>query len=202
MSQDGLLLWAIVLNHYLWNENVSHVICLSLHGHWVPGEEGGDSPQFRMGVCCWMTGNLTLLQTKRHNFVPLFQTKWWKLIPCSRLKNVRRSWPSNQKQGVWVNMQWDLSGNSNSVHLQCNSGVENCFRDRMAKSILCSREKRWFVDPVPDSEVKTIPCWAAHPRIAHIWEYPPPPIYGSTPPPLGLGHQTNKQTNKQVLAVI
>ena len=24
-------------------------------------------------------------------------------------------------------------------------------------------------------EAKTIPCWAAHPRIVHIWESPPPP---------------------------
>ena len=44
-----------------------------------------------------------------------------------------------------------------------------------AKSTTCSWQKRWFLDPIPDSEAKTIPCWAAHPRIAHI--------YGSTPPP-------------------
>ena len=32
----------------------------------------------------------------------------------------------------------------------------------------------WFVDPVPDSEAKTILCRAAHPHIAHMLEYPTP----------------------------
>ena len=38
-----------------------------------------------------------------------------------------------------------------------------------------------FLDPVSDSEAKTIPCWAAHSRIAHIWEYPPSPQVSECP---------------------
>ena len=73
--------------------------------------------------------------------------------------------------------QRNTSGNSNSAIL---AGEKETITNQ-----LCSRVERQKVCPVPDRNTdlqtlfqtqrgkKKIPCWAAHPRIAHIWENPP-----------------------------
>ena len=51
-------------------------------------------------------------------------------------------------------------------------------------------------------EAKTIPCWAAHPRIANIWEYPPPRPHPPPSAPLGGNNNTfiNTYANAKLAA--
>ena len=139
--------------------------------------QGGYSPQFRIGVCCWVPGNLTLFQTKETQFGYPVPNKMVKIDTL--LQNVRRSLPLNRKWRFWVNMQRDTSRNSNSLFaawflqkkytltptmFQSQNGQKyTLFQTEMLICRPCSRLR----------EATTTPCWAEHPRIAHtcahIW---------------------------------
>ena len=94
---------------------------------------------------------------------------------------MRRGWPSNRKRRVWVNVQQNLSTNSNNVHLYCNSGSKIVTLTMFQTETLlcrpsCSRLR----------EANTILCWAAHPHIVHIWEFATPHPHPPSPLPRAL----------------
>ena len=91
---------------------------------------------------------------------------------------MRRCWPSNEKWRVWVKMQWDLGGNNN-VCLQCDSSSKTetptVFQSRHGKKYSLFQTEMLICRLSSIlKEAKAIPCWAANPRIAHIWKYPLP----------------------------
>ena len=140
--------------------------------------------QFRMGVCCWVPENLTLFQTRDAAFCYPVPDKIMKIDTVPDWK----MWDAVDliigKRRVWVNVQRDPSGNSNNVRLYRDSGskilTRPCSRVGMAKSIPCSRQKRWFVDPVPDSErQKPYPVERPIPYSPYMGvPSPPPPPWG------------------------
>ena len=115
-----------------------------------------ESPQFQMGVCCWAPENLTLFQTKEAQLcypVPdkmvkidtLFQTEKRKTLltfdsEMACLSKHAAGPEREQRQRSFAAWFWQKKSNPTMS------------QSHMKKRRPCSRQKCWFVDPVPDSE--------------------------------------------------
>ena len=121
------------------------------------------------GCAAECLGTWPCSRLKRHNFATLFQTE-----KCETCR------PSNRKWSIWVNMQQDASAKQQvNVCLQCDSGSQKAtptvfqFQSWNGKNYTLIQTETLICRPCSRlREATTIPCWVAHPRIAHIGEYP------------------------------
>ena len=149
--------------------------------HQIPVGGGGELfPQIRMGGVTLSAWEPDPVPERHTILLPCSRQNCENRYACSRLKNVRHSWPSNRKQRVSVNMQQDLSRNSNNVRLQCDSGSKRVtptvFQSRNGKEYTLFQTEMLICRPCSRlREAKTVPCWVAHPHITHMGVTPPSP---------------------------